>query len=363
MVAGPKLPPARVARAADAVRGVVGRLHRRMAPPPATLLELIMGSMVSQAVHVAARLGIADQLAAGPLTVEQIAEQVEASPDGVRRLLRALAGQGLFAARPDGRYELTPLGEPLRSDAPVSVRPVALLFGSAQHWEHWGHLLDAIRSGEPVLPSLRGMDAWAYLEADPEFASLFNNAMTSISDFARDPVAAAYDFTPFGTIVDVGGGHGALLAAILARTPTARGVLFDLPHVTAGAPAALQAQGVESRCAVESGSFFDSVPAGGDAYLLKNIIHDWPEDQAVTILRGVRQVMKPQGRLLLVEFVLPEGNTAHWGKLIDLEMLLVAGGRERTEAEYRDLLARAGFRLTAVVPTASPLSIVEARPA
>jgi C-methyltransferase len=363
MAAGPKPPPARVARVADAVREMVHRLHRRMAPAPVALLELIMGSMVAQAIHVAARLGIADQLAAGPLTAEQIAERVEASPDGVGRLLRALAGQGLFAARPDGRYELTPLGEPLRSDAPVSVRAVALLFGSAQHWEHWGHLLDAVRSGEPVVPSLRGMDAWAYLEADSEFASLFNNAMTSISDFAKDPVAAAYDFRPFGTIVDVGGGHGALLAAILARTPTARGVLFDLPHVTAGAPAVLRAQGVESRCAVESGSFFDRVPAGGDAYLLKTVIHDWPEDRALAILRKVREAMKPDGRLLVVEFVIPEGNTAHWGKTIDLEMLLMVGGRERTEAEYRDLLARAGFRLTAVVPTVSPLSIVEVQPA
>ena len=363
MAASPRIPPPRVARAGEAVREQVQRLHSRMAPAPVALLEMIWGSLLSQAIHVAAKLGIADVLADGPLTPEEIAQRVDASPDGIFRLLRALAGRGVFAGRPDGRYELTPLAEPLRSDAPVSMRSVALLWGSPEHWEHWGHLHDSVRSGEPAVPAIRGLDFWAYLETNPDFAAQFNNAMTTFSNFAKAPVVAAYDFSRFSTIVDVGAGHGALLAAILQRTPAARGVLFDLPSVTSGATDVLRAHGVETRCTIESGSFFDRVPAGGDAYVLKNIIHDWAESEALTILRNVREAIKPDGRLLLIELVLPEGNSGHLGNYMNLEMLLDLGGRERTEREYREFLSRAGFELTSVVQTAAPVSVVESKPA
>jgi C-methyltransferase len=362
MAAMSKIPPARIVRAAEAVREQVQRLHRRMVPAPVALVEMIWGSLLSQAIYVAAKLGIADVLADGPLTPEEVARRVDASPDGVSRLLRALAGRGVFAARPDGRYELTPLAEPLRSDARGSMRSVALTWGSPEHWEHWGHLHDSVRSGEPAIPAIRGLDFWAYLETNPGFAAEFNNAMTTFSNFAKAPVLAAYDFSPFSTIVDVGAGHGALLAAILQRTPTARGVLFDLPSVTTGATDVLRAHGVETRCTIESGSFLDRVPAEGDAYVLKNIIHDWEESKALTILRNIREVIKPDGRLLLIELVLPEGNSGHVGHLMNLEMLLDLGGRERTEPEYREFLAKAGFELTRVVQTASPVSVVESKP-
>jgi hypothetical protein len=362
MVALPKIPPARVVRAAEAVRERVQRLHRRMVPAPIALVEMVWGCQVTQALYVAAKLGIADVLAAGPLTPEEIARRVDASPDGVFRLLRALASRGVFAARADGRYELTPLADTLRTDAPVSMRSVALTWGSPEHWEHWGHLLDSVRSGEPAVPAIRGMDFFAFTEANPDFGEVFNNAMTTFSNVAKEPVLAAYDFSPFATIVDVGGGHGALLAAILQQTPTARGVLFDQPSVTTGAAEVLRAHGVEARCAVESGSFFESVPAGGDAYVLKSVIHDWDEPKALTILGKVREVIKPDARLLLLEMVLPEGNSSHMGHVFDLEMLLDVGGRERTEREYQQLLAKAGFELTRVVQTVSPVWVVEARP-
>lgn len=361
MAGNGKAPPAGVVRVVDKVRDRVRAVHRRMVPPPVAMLELIMGSMVTQALYVAAKLGIADVLKDGPLPPKDIAERVGADPDAVNRLLRALASQGLF--RGDGqRYELTSLGDVLRTDSEVSMRAMALMIGSPEHWEHWGHLLDSVRDGQEVVSKLRGMDLWEYLQHNKAFGTVFNEAMTSVSAFAKAPVLAVYDFSPFSKIVDVGGGHGSLLASILQRTPNAEGVLFDLPSVTAGAQQTLTAYGVRERCAVESGSFFETIPAGGDAYILKNIIHDWAEDKAQTILRNVRAAIEPAGRLLLIEFVVPDGNDAHPAKIVDLEMLLQVGGRERTEHEYRQFLARAGFRLDRVVHTASPLCVLESTP-
>jgi hypothetical protein len=334
-----------------------------MVPPQVAMLELIMGSMITQAVYVAAKLGIADVLADGPLSAKDIADKVEANPDAVDRLLRALSSQGVFRADGHGRYELTPMASALRSDAEVSMRSVALMTGSPEHWEHWGHLIDSVRDGEPSVAKIRGMGVWDYLEHNHEFGEIFNDAMTNVSAMVKAPVLAAYDFSGFRKIIDVGGGHGGLLAGILQRAPQAEGILFDLPAVTAGADELLREHGVRDRCAIESGSFFDGVPAGGDAYVMKTVIHDWPEDEALTILRNIRAAIDPAGRLLLVEFVVPDGNRTHPAKVLDLEMLLVVGGRERTEAGYRELLAKAGFTLTRVVRTAAPLSVVEAVPA
>jgi hypothetical protein len=263
----------------------------------------------------------------------------------------------VFASGTDGTFRLTPLADTLRTDAPVSMRAWALFIGSPEHWDHWSHLVDSVRTGEPAVP-----DAFALFESSPEYGAAFNGAMTTISNLVREPVLAACDFSRFRTVVDVGGGHGSLLAGILQRTPTAQGVLFDLPSVTAGASDVLRAHGVEQRCRVESGSFFDSVPAGGDAYLLKNIVHDWEPAKALAILRNVRAAIEPDGRLLLVELVIPEGDGAYSGKFIDLEMLLIAGGRERTLREYREFLPHAGFELTDAVRTASPVWVLECTP-
>lgn len=325
---------------------------------PVAMLDLIMGAVVSQAVAVAARLGIADVLAEGPRTAAEIAARVDANPDGIDRLLRALTGHGVFRADGAGRYELTPLANTLRSDVPASLRSYATYVGAPEPREYWSHLIDAVRTGGPVIEQIRGVDTWTYFEQNRELAELFNDAMTGLSDFAREPVLAAYDFTRFDTIVDVAGGHGALLAAILARASRASGILFDQPSVTVDAADTLR--DVRDRCTVESGSFFEKIPPGGDAYVLKSIIHDWEDDEAVAILRNVRAAISPEGTLLLIEAVLPEGNDAHPAKMADLVMLLTVGGRERTASQYRDLLARAGFTLVRVLPTATQFSIIEA---
>jgi C-methyltransferase len=236
----------------------------------------------------------------------------------------------------------------------------ARFVGSPQHREHWSHLTDAIRTGRAVIPALRGKPAFEYLHEEPELAEIFNDAMTSSSELAIASVTAGYDFSPYPTIVDVGGGHGRMLAAILDVTPRSRGILFDLPHVVAGAPAVLEEHRVAERVRIVEGSFFDAVPAGGDAYILKNVIHDWPDDDAVRILGNVRKAAAPGKNVLLVELVIPQHNRDFLGKWLDLEMLVGAGARERSAAEYGQLLSSAGFRMTRVVETASPFSVVEA---
>jgi hypothetical protein len=238
---------------------------------------------------------------------------------------------------------------------------MARLVGSAEHREHWSNLLDAVRTGEAVPPKLRGMSGWEYMAQRPELAAVFNEAMTSVSEFAVDPVIAAYDFAPYRTVIDVGGGHGRLLAAIVAATPGAEGVLYDLPQVVEGASQLMTKHGVTERVRIQGGSFFDGVPEGGDAYVLKNVIHDWADTEAVTILSNVRKAARPGATLLLVEFVLPDHDRQFIGKWADMEMLIQAGARERTADDYAKLYEQAGFRLTRVVPTAGPISVVEGK--
>ncbi len=325
------------------------------------MLEVILGAWVSQAVAVAAELRVADELAHGPLAIEELARRVGADPDALGRLLRALIGEGIFTQRRDGRYALNALAETLRRDAPVSVAGMARFVGSPEHREHWSHLIDAVRTGDAVVPALRGKPAFEYLHGESTLSEIFNDAMTSMSELAIAPVVAAYDFTAYPTIVDVGGGHGRLLAAILGAAPAARGVLYDLPPVVAGAPALLAEHGVVDRVRIESGSFFDSAPPGGDLYVLKSIIHDWPDEQAAQILGNVRAAGGTGATLVLVEPVIPLHRRAFPGKWTDLEMLVNLAARERTADEYATLLQRAGFRMTRVVPTASPLSLVEGK--
>ena len=358
-----KIPPAKVARIVERFRHYLYRLHQRSAPAAVAMLEMVMAAWVAQAIQVAAELGIADTLADDPLPLDDLADRVGADPDALRRLMRALISRGIFRQRRDGRYELTALAETLRSDAPFSMHGYARFVGSPQHREHWTLLVESVKSGKPIIPQLRGNDAFDYLRDEPELAKIFNDAMTDLAGLAATAVVPGYSFGPYGTIVDVGGGHGVLLSTILAATPNARGVLYDLPEVVAGASALLSQQGVKDRVRVEGGSFFDSVPSGGDAYVLKNVIHDWPDEQAVAILRNVRAAVGADSTVLLVETVLPEHDRDFAGKWSDLEMLLGANGRERDAAEYRDLLRQAGFRMNRIVQTASPYSVVEATPA
>jgi O-methyltransferase domain len=354
------LPPAQVVRVIETVRHHVGRLHQRMVPPPAAMMEMITNAWAAQAITAVADLGIADALAKGPLSAEELAAAVDADADTLSRLMRALIGRGVFRQLRDGRYDLNPLGATLRSDGDISLRAFARFVGSPQDREHWSHFTDAVRTGRAVIPELRGKPAFEYMADEPELDAIFNEAMTSMSGLAIAPVIGGYDFSRYATIVDVAGGHGRFLAEILTATPLSRGILFDQPHVVAGASALLKQYHVADRVKVADGSFFDAVTEGGDAYLLKHIIHDWADDEATQILGNIRKAAGVGKHVLIVEFVIPAHGREFPGNWLDLEMHVAAGARERTAAEYERLLERAGFRLARVVETASPYSVVEA---
>jgi len=358
-----KDPPVRLVRAIDRVRAVLQQIHRSTVPPGLAVLELATGAWTTQIIWVAAKLGVADQLSSGPRRPADIAERVGAHPDALYRLMRALASKGLLKERRDGKFALTKIGEALRSDAVGSMRDMVLFIGHRTRWEDWGNLIHSVQTGEPSVDKLRGMPFFAYLDTNPELAEVFNNAMTATSGITNEIALGHYDFTGFTLIADVGGGHGALLSTILRRAPQARGLLYDLPSVVEGADATLKAAGVADRCAREGGSFLERVPDGADAYVMKNIIHDWDDDSALAILRNIRDAIAPHGKLLLLEMVLPEEANSSLGFQLDIEMLITVGGRERTRAEYANLFARAGFRLTRVVDTVTPVSIIEAVPA
>ncbi|OXR47183.1 Multifunctional cyclase-dehydratase-3-O-methyl transferase TcmN [Nocardia cerradoensis] len=358
----PKLPPLPLVRAVETVRYGLGEAYRRLAPAPLSLMELLAAGWLAQAIHAAAALGIADELARGPLAGAELARRVGANEDALRRLLRLLISHGIFAQRRDGRYALTPPARALCRDSPESLRDAALFFGSAMHRAHWTHVVDAVRTGNPVGPQVDGAPFFEYIRTDRQFGDLFDRAMTSIGSLTTESLFAAYDFGQFSTIVDVGGGHGAMLTEILTRAPETRGVLFDLPDVVAGGAERFAAAGFDGRAEVTPGSFFESVPAGAEAYLLKHVVHDWPDARAEQILRTVRAAMTSDARLIIVEIVLPQDNRPHPGKYTDLEMLINSGGRERTAGDYRDLLARCGFELTRITETVSPESVIEARP-
>jgi len=350
-----------LAQFVERARHYLFRVHQRTVPPYAAMMEMLMNAWAAQAITAAAQLGIADALAGGPLGADELATSVNADADALQRLLRVLIGRGIFRQRRDGRYQLNPLADTLRCNAPKSVAGLASLYGSREHREHWSYLSEAIRTGKAVIPVLHGADAFDYLSSEPELAKVFNRAMAETTEMTVPFLLAAYPFDAYPTVVDVGGGVGRLLAAILADTPTARGVLYDLPHAVAEAPALLRQHGVADRVRVDEGSFFDGVPTGGDIYVLKMIIHDWPEDQAIEILRNVRAAAQVGTTLLLIETVIPDRNREHVGNWTNLEMLLMNAGRERTAAEYRRLLQQAGFQVTRVVPTGSPFSLVEAK--
>jgi hypothetical protein len=333
------------------------------APPVVQVNQLITGGWIAQAIGVAAELGIADLLIDGPKSGDELARATGSHPRALYRLLRALAGVGIFTEVEPEHFGLTPMADVLRSDAPVTLRGLARLVTGDVQWRTWGQLGDSVRTGQPAFERVHGVDFWEYRAQHPEAGALFNAAMTGMSSLVANAVAAAYDFSGAGTVVDVGGGQGAMLIAILRANPELRGVVFDLPHVAAGAETAVTAAGLRERCAIAGGDMFEQVPPGGDIYLLSYIIHDWDDERSVAILTNCRQAMGPGGRLLLIEDVIPPGDTPSHGKLMDLNMLVSLGGQERTEAEYRALCAAAGFTLTRVIPTRSPRSIIEAEPA
>jgi hypothetical protein len=329
-------------------------------PPHVQLIQMSIGCWVSQLLATAANLSIADHLANGAKAAADLAGPTKTNPRALHRFLRALSNFGIVTQSVDHKFALTPLGEALKSDAPGSARSTILTMSGDWMWKALGDLQYSVETGNTAMEKVFGMPIFDYLAKNPALAAQFSESMVGIHGQEPQTVAAAYDFSKVGVVVDVGGATGNMLAHILGRHPECKGVLFDRPHVVTEAPKLLQSKGVDSRVRIEKGSFFESVPSGGDAYILSHVIHDWSEEQCLTILGNCRKAMKPGAKLLIVEFVLPEGDTPHFGKLVDMVMLAVPGGEERTAAEYGALLAKAGLKMTRVVPTESDVSIVEA---
>ncbi|MGE5701749.1 MAG: methyltransferase [Clostridia bacterium] len=324
------------------------------------LLQMIWGGWVSQCIHVAAKLGISDYLQDGPRTCAEIAEKTGAHQPTLQRLLRALASFGIFEETRDGLITLTPLASLLQTGVPGSLKHAAVMFGEEWHRGAWSHLLKSVQTGQPAFEQVNNLKFFEFMAMNPEISRIFGEAMTSISGDFNEILAKSYDFGTFKRVVDVGGGHGSLMVTLLKQYPQVNGVIVDLPPVMEGAKEYVRQAGMADRCECVAGNFFESVPADGDGYVLKFIIHDWADEQAVTILRNCRSAMNKGAKLLLMEQVLPPGNEPALGKLSDIEMLVMLGGKERTEQEFRQLLATAGFQLARVVPTQSPLSILEA---
>lgn len=326
--------------------------------PPAQLGQMITGYWVSQCIYVAAELGIADRVHDGVRSVEDLAAATGTRPDLLFRLLRALASVGIFAEQTPRQFTLTPLAECLRTGVPGSQRAMARMMGD-DHYRAWGHLLHALRTGENAYELEFGKPIFDDLAEQPEKAKIFDEAMTGIHGRETSAILDAYDFSGIKVLADIGGGNGSKITAILQAYPQLQGILFDLPHVVERASANIANAGLTSRCQLIGGDFFRAVPAGADAYAMRHIVHDWNDERSLTILRNCHAVMQPGNKLLLVESVIPPGNDPCFGKLLDLTMMLIPGGKERTEDEYRELYDQAGFELTRVVPTRSDVSVIE----
>ena len=321
---------------------------------------MITSYWTAQSIHVAAKLKLADLVKDGPQTAQQLAQATKTHQQALYRLLRALASVEIFSEDQQGRFSMTPIAECLL-DRPGSQYAVALMMGD-EHYRSWGDLLYSVQTGKPAFDHLFGKPIFEYLAEHAEQAKIFDAAMTGFHGPETQAMVDAYDFTGINTLVDIGGGNGTVLTAVLQKYSTMKGILFDLPGVIERAKKNLAGAGLAARCQTSAGSFFESAPPGGDAYQMRHIIHDWTDEQCHTILSHIRKVMPKHGRLLVIEMVVNPGNEQQPAKWLDLNMLVLPGGRERTEAEYRDMYAKAGFRLERVVSTPTEVSVIEGRP-
>lgn len=335
-------------------------------PPHIALLHMIVGNWVAMAIGAAAKLGVADHVGAGPTPVAEIAKGVRAEEASLFRLLRGLASVGVFAEGPSRSFSHTALSQSLRGDHPQSMRDVAAMLTSDFADRAWEQLDYSVLTGKPAFDMMYGTDHWSYFKAHPEVSDLFNRAMTGIAASMHDAALEAYDFSRFASLIDVGGGHGHLLGSVLKKYPGVRGSVFDMEHVIPGAAPTFASMGVEDRAGVIAGSFFEKVPshpAGGapeqTAYVMSHILHDWSDEECLRILKNVRAAARPGATLLVFDAVIPPGNGPDFGKLLDLNMLVLITGRERTAEEFHGLLGRAGFGVKRIVPTKSSVSIVE----
>ncbi|MEU1151051.1 methyltransferase [Streptomyces sp. NPDC005863] len=332
-------------------------------PPHARVLSLAAAKWVSQPLSVLTSLGVADVLAEGPLPVAEIASAVGAHTPALHRCLRATASVGVFEELADGRFGLTPMADCLRKDTPTPIRNWVLMLTEGPMWDSFGRLLDTVRTGRPAFEAAHGMPLFEHLDKNVAFRSVYESAMGELTAELAAELAPALDFGAYGTLVDLGGGDGELLGTLLARAPGSTGVLVERPHVIDLARERLDRLGVADRVRLVAGDATEDVPAGGDAYLIKNMLHCFDDATALTVLRKVREAGGDGARLFVIEAVVPPGNGFHWAKLIDIEMLADNDGRERGEDEWRDLLRRAGFTLERVLPATPPQSVLIARPA
>jgi hypothetical protein len=339
---------------------------RQHVPPALMLRQLAFVMRASRALAMAAQLGIADHMASGLKTSSELAAATAVDPSALRRLLRALVAHGVFEEEEPDRFRLNPAGELLRRDVPGSQRAGVLFTAGDLRWQLWSDLFESIRTGQAAIERAFGKNVFERHAENAEESALFNQAMASFTAALSAPLIAAYDFSRFHTVADIGGGTGRFVADILSANPDVSGILFDLPNVVSAAPALLQASGVAGRCKVVSGSFFESVPRGADAYIMKVVLHDWDDPRATAILASCRKAMDHAATLLIIERVMPEkaeAGRAAEAYLLDLEMLvLTPGGRERSEPEFRAILGAGGFELSRVVATGAPISVIEARP-
>ncbi|MBX7171550.1 MAG: hypothetical protein K1X72_11385 [Pyrinomonadaceae bacterium] len=331
--------------------------------PIEVMLQMMSGFWVSRGIYVAAKLGIADHLQDGAKTAAEIAEATNTHADSLFRVLRMLAMVGVFEQKNDDKFVLTPLSETLLTDSPVSLRPGAIAEMGEVHYAAWGNIMHSVKTGEIAFDNHFGMDVWEYFETDPEKAQNFNKYMAKSSESISQAIVESYDFSKVQKIIDVGGGLGGMISAVLRANPNLSGILFDAPSVVEKSKEFLAGAGVAERCETIGGNFFESVPSGGDLYTMRWIIHDWDDEKSVTILKNIRQVLPENGKLLLLEAVVPASGEPHFSKFMDLIMLTMTGGRERTAKEYETLLAKAGLKVTNVIPTNSFMSIVESVPA
>jgi hypothetical protein len=354
----------KIVKAVEKFRVLLDVIRKKCFPPSMSLLEIVTAHWLSQTVIVATELGIADHLLEnGPLEIGVLAQKTQAHEESLYRLLRVLVAVGIFAEPSPRIFAINKMSRPLAQNSPDSIRGFVRMNGRPFHWNAWGALLHSVKTGEASLKTQQGVGLFEYLSKHQEESRIFDEAMTAVATPAARAIAVGMDFSRYSVIADIGGGHGNFLGTVLSRHPDAKGILFDQAHVVSGAKPILEKISVYERCRVVPGSFFDFVPEGADAYILKNIIHDWSDELSIQILSNVRKAMRPEAHLLLVETVIPQGSGYHVGKMIDLEMLVCTpGGKERTQKQLEELFACSGLKLERVHATLALESVVVAKP-
>jgi hypothetical protein len=329
--------------------------------PAQRLQQIFIKDWLSQAVYVAAKLGIADLLKDGSRNIIDLAKATDTHPQSLYRILRALCSAEIFEEKPELYFSLTPIANYLLSDIPDSMRSAAIMYGESWHWQPWGHILESVKTGKSAFECVYDMNLFEYMEQNPDANRIFNEAMTSLSSLVEPALIEGYDFSSVHILVDIGGGSGTLMLPLLRANPKVQGILFELPHVISDFKDALDSSGLGDRCTLVSGDFFESVPTDGDLYILKHILHDWDDERCIAILKKCHQAMTSDSKLLIIERIVSIGNHPDPAKLNDLEMMAVTpNGKERTELEFQALLQATGFTLAQIFPTDSPLFIIEA---